>query len=47
MDIDEKTIISINNTEYVYDKFGNWIKSVKTYSYNKIRTTTKRDIEYY
>ncbi len=42
-----KTIISNTKTEYDYDKLGNWIRSVKTYSYNDIRETAKREMEYY
>jgi hypothetical protein len=40
-------IVSIVKTEYVYDKFGNWIKQVITWSWSDSRKTEKREIEYY
>jgi hypothetical protein len=40
-------IVSSVKTEYVYDKFGNWIKKVITWSWSDSRKTEQREIEYY
>jgi len=40
-------IVSSLKTEYIYDKFGNWIKQVITRSWSDSRKTEKREIEYY
>jgi hypothetical protein len=39
--------VSRVKTEYTYDNFGNWIKWVKSWSWNDSRQTEKREIEYY
>lgn len=45
-DINTNSVSSVK-TEYTYDKFGNWIKKVATWSWNDSRKTEMRKIEYY
>jgi YD repeat-containing protein len=45
-DLNTNSVSSIK-TEYTYDKFGNWIKKVTTWSWLESRKTDKREIEYY
>lgn len=45
-DLNTNTVSSVK-TEYNYDKFGNWIKQVITWSWNCSRKTERREIEYY
>lgn len=45
-DLNTNSVSSIK-TEYTYDKFGNWIKMVTTWSWLDSRKTDIREIEYY
>ena len=45
-DLNTNSVSSIK-TEYTYDKFGNWIKKVTTWSCLDSRKTDRREIEYY
>lgn len=45
-DLKTNTVSSVK-TEYTYDKFGNWIKQITTWSWSDLRKTEKREIEYY
>jgi len=45
-DLNTQTVSSVK-TDYTYDKFGNWIKQVTTWSWSDSRKTEKREIEYY
>lgn len=45
-DLNENIVSSVK-TEYVYDKFGNWIEQITTWSWSATRKTNKRKIEYY
>lgn len=45
-DVNTNSVSSVK-TDYTYDKFGNWIKQVTTWSWSDSRKTEKREIEYY
>lgn len=45
-DLNTNSVSSVK-TDYTYDKFGNWIKQVTTWSWSDSRKTEKREIEYY